>query len=190
MNDELDLKELAQKGNSVAPFPRRVSREEEGDEESCLAYGYLRGLREQAITLEFRYRDGNTDAHSYSHLASFRFNPSVGVLLKFTSDVTTLVLIEGSNLDAMLPGRSVNLIDRGIARYRVTYVREMDEDELRRAGEADITIDQIKIEEFESQVAATEWLQKNAPVFVRESVGVPRRSQAGIKRSGTGDFLG
>ena len=56
----------------------------------------------------------------------------------------------GSNLDALV-NQSVNLTDRGLQRHRITYVREMDEQELRRVGEEGPTIDRIEIAEFESQ---------------------------------------
>jgi hypothetical protein len=67
------------------------------------------------LAIEFRYRDGNSDFYRYSWLGPWRFNPSVGLLLKFTGDVVTLVLIRGSNLDALV-NQSINLTDLGIAR--------------------------------------------------------------------------
>ena len=81
----------------------------------------------------------------------------------------TLVLVRGSNLDAELEGRGVNLTDRGLQRHRITYVREMDEDELRRAGEGQPTIDRIEIVEFQAGKTMQEWLKKAAPGFVRRA---------------------
>src|SRR5271168_286462 len=103
----------------------------EGEEGECPAFGYLRGLNARALAVEFRFRDGNSEWHSYSLLSSWRHNPSVGLLLKFTGDVVTLVFIRGSNLDALV-NQAVNLTDRGFQRHRITFVREMDEDELRK----------------------------------------------------------
>src|SRR4029453_15451093 len=113
-----------------------------------------------------RFRTGDSEFFSYSHLDSWRFNPSVGLLLKFTGDVTSLVLIRGSNLDALV-NDSVNLTDRGFQRHRILAVREMDEDVLRAAGEGQPTIDSIEIGEFESSEEQRAWLAKVAPVFVR-----------------------
>ncbi|MBX9581875.1 MAG: hypothetical protein K2X87_16345 [Gemmataceae bacterium] len=96
-----------------------------------------------------------------------RFNPSVGLLLKFTGDVVTLVLVRGSNLDAPVGGGEVNLTDRGLARHRVVWVREMDEAELRRTGDGGPTVDAIEIAEFESQADLQAWLGKTAPAFLR-----------------------
>jgi hypothetical protein len=107
----------------------------EGEEESCPAYGFLWGLHERALALRFVFRSGNSACLSYSLLALWEFNPSAGLLLKFTGgDLVTLVAVHCSNLDALVNG-SVNLTDRGLARHRITYVREMDEDELRKVGE-------------------------------------------------------
>jgi hypothetical protein len=141
--------------------------QEEGEEESCAAFGFLRGLRDCAPMVEFRFRDGNTESYPYQWLGPVRFNPSVGLLLKFTGDVVTLVLIRGSNLDTVVKDRGVNLIDRGLLRHRVTWVREMDEDEVRKTGKGEPTIDRIEVEEFESQEELQEWLKKAAPVFLR-----------------------
>jgi hypothetical protein len=138
-----------------------------GEEESCPAFGYLRGSRDRALALEFRYRDGNSEWFPYSVLGSWRFDPSVGLLLKFTGDVVTLVLIRGSNLDALVGEGAVNLTDRGLQRHRVLWVREMDEQELRRVGERGPTIDRIEVAEFEGQEELREWLKKAAPAFVR-----------------------
>jgi hypothetical protein len=91
----------------------------ESDEDGCLAFGYLRGIRDRALTVQLRYRDGNSDWFPYSWLGPVRFNPSVGLLLKFTGGVVTLVLIRGSNLDAPVNEGGMSLTvtagSRGIA---------------------------------------------------------------------------
>jgi hypothetical protein len=137
------------------------------DEECCMAFGYVRGLDSRALAVEFRYRNGNSDWFSYGLLGSWRFNPSVGLLLKFSGgDALTYVLVRGSNLDRVVGGREINLTDRGFQRHRITFVREMDEDELRKAGEGEPTIDRIDVAEFESKQAADAWLTKMVPAFV------------------------
>jgi hypothetical protein len=144
------------------------AEKDDAEEESCPAFGYLRGLRERALAVEFRFRTGNSEWYSYSLLASWRHNPSVGLLLKFTGDLVTLVLIRGSNLDALVNQGLVNLTDRGFQRHRVLWVREMEEEELRRAGRGEPTIDGIEIVEFESGEDVQTWLRKHAPAFLRE----------------------
>ena len=140
---------------------------EESDAESCAAFGYLRGLREQALMLEVRFRNGNREWYPYGLLGPVRYNPSVGLLLRFTGDVVTLVLIRGSNLDSLVHQGAINLTDRGIQRHRVLWVREMDEAELRGAPRGEPTIDRIEVGEFDSHEALREWLDKTAPVFAR-----------------------
>jgi hypothetical protein len=137
------------------------------DEDSCPAFGYLRGVQDAAVAVEFRLRSGDSEWFAYNCLVSFRHNPSVGLLLKFTGDMTSLVLIHGSNLDAPAGEGTVNLTDRGLQRYRVTFVREMDEDELRRVGNTGPTIDRIDIAEVETVQEQREWLRRHAPAFLR-----------------------
>lgn len=171
MSDETEVLDFTRSPH-LAGITSRLPKEKEvaGDsaEESCPAYGYLRGLRERAIAVEFRFRDGNSDWFSYSHLSGFRFNPSAGVLLKFTGDLVSLVLIRGSNLDALVGQGMVNLTDRGFQRHRIMWVREMDEDDLRKVGMAGPTVDRIDVAEFESHSEVNAWLKKVAPVFVRQ----------------------
>ncbi|HLN31824.1 MAG TPA: hypothetical protein VK395_29105 [Gemmataceae bacterium] len=137
----------------------------DAEDDSCSAFGYLRGLEARAMAIEFRFRDGNSETYPYSWLGPWKYNPSAGLLLKFTGDVVTQVLIRGSNLDALLPETGINLTDRGLQRHRIIYVREMDETELRRAGRGEPTIDRIEVAEFESQEELQEWVKKSAPAF-------------------------
>jgi hypothetical protein len=65
------------------------------------------------------FRTGNTQSFSYGWLGPVTFNPSAGLLLKFTGDLVYLVLIRDSNLDLVPPNRAVNLTDRGINRHRI-----------------------------------------------------------------------
>jgi hypothetical protein len=147
--------------------PWETVKETDTEEESCPAFGFLRGLRDRALMIEFRLRGGNSETYPYGWLASVRYNPSVGLLLKFTGDLVTLVLIRGSNLDAIVKDRGINLTERGLQRHRVVYVREMDEDEVRKTPQGQPTIDHIDIAEFESPDEQREWLKKMGPVFVR-----------------------
>jgi hypothetical protein len=138
-----------------------------GEEGACPAFGYLRGLHDRALAVEFRFRNGNSEWFPYSWLGPWKYDPSAGVLLKFTGDLVTLVLIRGSNLGALV-NTSVNLTDRGLQRHRIVWVREMDDLELRRAGKGEPTIDCIVIAEFASQEEQDEWLKKKAPGFERK----------------------
>ncbi|HEV3188899.1 MAG TPA: hypothetical protein VGY54_00305 [Polyangiaceae bacterium] len=147
-------------------LPKQSDSEKDAAEGACSAYGYLRGIRDHALAIEFRFRDGTTETFPYSWLGPWRYNPSVGILLKFTGDLVTLVLIRGSNLDALV-GQAMSLTDRGLARHRITFIREMEDEELRAAGKGEPTIDAIEVEEFERMEEQREWMQRVAPAFVR-----------------------
>src|SRR5271170_7676359 len=79
----------------------------EESEAACRAFGYLRGIRDHSAAVEFRFRDGNSMWFPYSWLGTWRFNPSEGLLLKFSGDLVYIVLIRGSNLDRPLKKGSV-----------------------------------------------------------------------------------
>lgn len=146
--------------------PRGEGAKVEGEEESCPAFGFLRGLDARALAVEIRLRSGDSEWLSYSCLVSWRFNPSVGLLLKCTSDVTSLILIHGSNLDAPMGKAQVNLTE-GLQRHRILWVAEMDQDQLRQVRPGEPSIDQIDIGEFETVEEQREWLKARAPAFLR-----------------------
>ena len=140
----------------------------DGEEDFCPAFGFLRGLDARAQAVEFRLGGGNSEWFAYSCLVSWRLNPSLGLLLKFTSgDGVSLVLIHGSNLDAPVGQSQVNLTDRGLQRHRIVFVREMSEAELRQAGRGAPSIDRIDIGEFETVEEQKEWLKERAAGFLR-----------------------
>jgi len=140
--------------------------EVEGVEASCAAFGYLRGIQDQAPAMEFRLRDGKTIGFPYAWLGTWQYDPSEGLLLKFSGDIVYLVLIHGSNLDQPLNGGPINLTQAGLQRHRVLWLREMSEEDIRQVGETGPTIDSIKIAAFESQKDLKEWLETTAPLFI------------------------
>jgi hypothetical protein len=141
--------------------------EVEGGEESCAAFGYLRGIRDQSSAVEFRFRDGNSMWFPYNWMGTWQYNPSEGLLLKFSGDVVYLVLIKGSNLDKPLNEGAINLTRGGLQRHRVLWLREMSEEEVRQVGETGPTIDSIEVAAFESHDALKEWISKKAPTFMQ-----------------------
>lgn len=146
--------------------PSKYETEAEELVASCGAFGYLRGIRDHANAIEFRFRDGNSTWFPYSWLGPWQYNPSEGLLLKFSGDLVYLVLIHGSNLDLPLMDGGANLTSGGIQRHRVLWIREMTEDEIRNVGDKGPTIDSIKIVGFESQAELREWVGKNVPAFM------------------------
>lgn len=138
-----------------------------GGEDSCAAFGYLRGIRERSEAIEFRLLEGHSMWFPYAWLGTWKFNPSEGLLLKFSGDLVYLVLVRGSNLDKPLADTTTNLTTSGLARHRIVWMREMDRQEIEQVGECGPTIDSIQIEEFETHEALREWLQSHAPKFMK-----------------------
>ena len=162
-DNSMDL--LALRGRMGQPRPTSPldlagQAETDSDEEECLAFGYLRGIRDRALSLELRFADVNRVAYPYSWLGPMTYNPSAGLLLKFVGDMVYLVLLEGSNLNAPING-CTNLYDRGIQRHRVTWVREMTRQQVEKADEADVTIERIRILSHrpDEEPQRVEWLQ-------------------------------
>lgn len=158
---------------SAPPAAGRVAKDRDAEKElaegSCPAFGFLRGLSARALAIEFRFRGGDSHCYSYGLLAWFKHHPGVGLLLKFTGgDAVTLVLVRGSNLDAGVEQHAINLTDRGLQRHRITYIREMDEEELRRVGNSGPTVDGIEVGEFETAEEQRDWLKKTAPEFLQK----------------------
>lgn len=88
------------------------------------SFGWLRGIRDRAVMLELRKKDGNVLAIGYGWLERVEFNPSEGITL---SIVGQKIRIKGRNLNAEVR-QSVRLFE-GITRHRVPWVREADEPE-------------------------------------------------------------
>ena len=151
----------------LAALPPKHEEDAEEGEASCAAFGYLRGIRDLPGAVEFRFRNGNSTWFPYSWLGPWRYNPSEGLLLKFSGDLVYLVLIRGSNLDKPLSEGAINLTSGGLQRHRIVWIREMTEADIRVVGEAGPTIDSIEVVEFESHAALKEWLAKNAPAFLQ-----------------------
>lgn len=146
----------------MPPQGRKQPQEGEG---ACPAFGYLRGLHERASAVEFRFREGNSVWFPYGWLGTWKFDPSEGLLIKFSGDLIYLVLIRGSNLDRMIEGSGIDLIRAGLQRHRVLLVREMSEADIAEVGDDGPTIDSIEVAEFESHQELKEWVGKEAPAF-------------------------
>ncbi len=167
MNDKPTHKDRLQHhahlaGHAVPP----VKKDADAEEVSCGAFGYLRGIRDRAITVEFRFRSGNSIWFPYAWMGPCKFDPSEGLLLKFSGDLVYLVLIRGSNLDQPLNDGHMNLTTGGLQRHRVVWVREMTQEDAKSIDETGPTIDSIEVAEFASHADLQDWLGAHAPAFV------------------------
>lgn len=101
---------------------RGAEAAEEVAESRC--FGYLRGVGDRALNLEFRRgREADSFALPYSWLGPHYYHPSLGIVLVFGGPLYYVVRIRGCHLNAPPPG--VGLYERGILFHRVTYVREV-----------------------------------------------------------------
>lgn len=133
-------------------------------DDSRHAFGCVRDLRELVAGVELRFNNGNSVWFPYSWLGTCQYNPSEGLLIKFTGDLVYLVLIKGSKLDwpienGGLPFRA------GFQTHRLSWVQEMTDEEIRHVAETGPTIDSIEVVEFESHAGLKEWVCQNAPAF-------------------------
>jgi hypothetical protein len=144
-----------------------LRKETEAEEASAGAFGYLRGIKDRASAVEFRFKSGNTMWFPYSLMGACRYDPSAGVLLKFSADLIYVVLIRGSNLDIPINAGNMNLTAGGLQRHRVVWVREMSDEEIKKVAETGPTIDSIEVAEFESHADLKAWLGKHAPAFAK-----------------------
>jgi len=161
----LRAKQRLASGAAAATAQQSVPAEAATDEAECPAFGYLRGIRDRALSLEFRLASGNSRAFPYNWLGPTLYDPSAGLLLTFVGDRIYLVLLEGSNLN-LLVGGVTNLFDRGILRHRITWVREMTRQALAKAREEEVTVERIRmVSHRPDEEPNAEWL---APFRLRD----------------------
>ena len=133
------------------------------DEEECEtpAYGYLRGIRDRALNIEFRRTTkGDELSFPYAWLGPTRHHPSIGVQLLFAGAESYLVTLWGRNLRSVEGGMS--LYDRGILRHRVTWVREATPEESRRLGDSICIVERIEVRVVTEEEAARVFAETGA----------------------------
>lgn len=93
--------------------------EPDNDEADLGCFGWLRGARERAVSLELRKKDGRILAIGYSWIDHIEYDPDKGITLH-TPDRT--VQIVGSRLNTEVrPGVS---LFGGLIRHRVAWLKE------------------------------------------------------------------
>lgn len=128
--------------NRVPEPARKPSASEDPDALDDLgAFSILRGVRERALMLELRMKDGSVTALSYAYLSKAVFDPSEGITLQFGGST---VRIAGTNL-ATEVRPNVQLF-QSLLRHRVPWVCEADRASSLRASAGAIVIDEIRIE--------------------------------------------
>ena len=90
--------------------------------DDCGSFGLLRGVKERAVMLDFRFKTGNREAFPYTLLERIVYDPSVGISFRYPG---ALVKITGRNL-ARTPGTGVSLLE-ALHCQRVPWINEIDE---------------------------------------------------------------
>jgi hypothetical protein len=141
VKDSLELiREMGRSGDAVPGT--RVTPAPPVDEEECetAAFGYLRGVRDRALNVEFRRAaEGDTVSFPYGWLGPTRYHPSEGIQLLFAGSELYLVSLHGRHLNgaAGLYGH--------LLRHRVTWCREAGPGESRTLPEAACVVERIEI---------------------------------------------
>lgn len=86
------------------------------------SFGWLRGVRDRALSLELRRKNGNIVAIGYGWIEKFEFDPSEGITLHTHGQK---IRIKGRNLNAAV--RSTVRLFEGMTRHRVPWIQEADE---------------------------------------------------------------
>jgi hypothetical protein len=104
------------------------------------AFGWLRGVRDRAIMLELRKRDGSVTVFGYAWLKKATFDPSGDIVLDFSGET---VKITGRNLNAELRPH-IRLLS-GIARHRVPWIQEADQATDMEAPKGAVIIEELDV---------------------------------------------
>lgn len=134
MSDTINLTDRILSRRAAVP-----ADEDPDASEDCGAFGFLRGARDRAVMLDFRFLTGNRVAFPYAFLERVSYDPSDGVELRFLGVVVTL---RGRNL-SRATAAGVSLVD-ALHRHRVAWVGEVEE--FRGAFTADDTVVVTRIE--------------------------------------------
>lgn len=102
------------------------------------SFGWLRGVKDRAVMLELRKKDGNILAIGYAWLDKAEFDPSVGITLHVAGQTITL---KGRNLNS--ESRPQVRLFQGITRHRVPWIQEADEPTVMEAGALTTLVEHI-----------------------------------------------
>ena len=136
MNDRV----LEKYVNPKAPQAAKTNVEDIDTPEDLGSFGLLRGIRDRAISLELRLKDGSIEGLPYAYLSYARFDPSDGIELHFGGKTVT---IAGQNLGVEIRA-NVNLFS-AIMRHKVPWIEEADEPKAMTAPRGALLVGEITV---------------------------------------------
>lgn len=141
MSDSL-LKRYVARPAEEAPDVRRSTQHGPSADQDAAddfgAFGFLRGVRDRAIMLELRLKDGSITAIGYGYLEKAEYDPSEGIVLHVLGQKYCL---KGRNLNTEV--RPTIRLFEGITRHKVPWVCEADHRQSMTASDNDTVIDAI-----------------------------------------------
>jgi hypothetical protein len=131
---------LLEKYAAAKPADAEKPEELENVPDDLGAFGFLRGVRDRAIMLELRHKDGSIDAFGYAWLSKSTFDPSEGITLHFGANT---VKITGRNLNAAVQP-NVRMF-AAILRHRVPWICEADGSAVIQTPRGAVLIERIEV---------------------------------------------
>lgn len=122
-------------GTHAARLVPPPTAEEEPDDLGC--FGFLRGTRERAVSLELSKLNGQVLAVPYAFISRFEYDPVKGVSLRLSDQV---VRIQGLRLNSQIG--TVRFFE-ALIRHRVPWVREASRNQVLAAGKERVVIEAI-----------------------------------------------
>lgn len=104
-------------------------------------FGWLRGIRDRAIMLELRKKNGHCMAIGYGWIERVEYDPDHGITLHLANHT---VRITGSGLNTEI--RPAMRLYDGIVRHRVSWVREASRSESLGNSQNGVWIDLLEWE--------------------------------------------
>jgi hypothetical protein len=135
------------RGNVLQQFAGRTTNnpaeaEQDGDgAEDYGAFGWLRGVRDRAVMLELRKKDGSVSAFGYAWLERVEYEPTTGLTLHFTGQ---RVKLTGRNLNGEVRA-DIRLLN-GLLRHKVPWIQEADEPTAMLGDRKGTIIEQIDLQ--------------------------------------------
>ena len=103
------------------------------------SFGWLRGVRDRAVMLELRKKDGNILAVGYAWLDKAEFDPSTGITLHIDSQT---IKLRGRHLNTET--RPHVRLFQGITRHRVPWIQEADEPAAMEASNNSVLVEEME----------------------------------------------
>ena len=104
------------------------------------SFGWLRGMRERAVMLELRHKDGNITAIGYAYIEKIEFDPSAGITLHALGKV---IIIQGRNLNTEV--RPNVRLFQGLTKHRVPWIQAADEPARQDTSPVSTIVERIEV---------------------------------------------